>query len=191
MARDDPDQHSYFADADPRDAPPAARDVVIGGEKDDDPGGVGDGGRTPGPGDREPLSPQTHSRERAPPPPPRETPEANPQEGVDELKRQFDREAQARQRAEQAATQAMQRASVAEARYGQAATGMIDSAMEAATRQSDQAAARFAAAMDIGDHKTASLAQAGIADARSNLHTLHHITQVRPDQNAAATRQPH
>jgi hypothetical protein len=190
MARDDPDQHSYFADADPRDAPPAARDVVIGGEKDDDPGGVGDGGRTPGPGDRDPLTPPTRSRERAPPPPPRETPEANPQEGVDELKRQFDREAQARQRAEQAATQAMQRASVAEARYGQAATGMIDSAMEAASRQSDQAAAKFAAAMDIGDHRTASLAQVEIADARSNLHTLQQQKQMLQEQNAAAARQP-
>jgi hypothetical protein len=189
MARDDPDQHSYFAESDPNEPLPVAKDVVIGGEKDDDPGGVGNGGRTPGPGDRDPPTPP-RSRERAPPPPPRETPHPNPQEGVDELKRQFDREAQARQRAEQAAAQAMQRANLAESRYGLAATGMIDNAMEAAGRQSDQAAARFAAAMDIGDHKTASLAQIEIADARANLHRLQEQKQMLQDQEAQRRAQP-
>ena len=136
-----------------------------------DPGGVGDGGRTPGPeardvnlegvrrGDKKPGR-----SERAPPPPPRETPRPDPQEGIDELRAQYDREAEARRRAKQAATQALQRAQMAEARYGQAATGMVNSAIEAAVRASDQAAAKFAAAMDISDHKTASQAQIEIAE---------------------------
>jgi hypothetical protein len=196
VGREDPEQVSYFAESDPNAPLPEPKDVVIA-PKDDDPGGVGDGGRTPGPeardvnlegvrhGDKRPGR-----SERAPPPPPRDTPRANPQEGIDELRAQFDREAEARRRAEAAALQALQRAQMAEARYGQAATGMIDSAIEAAVRQSDQAAAKFTAAMDISDHRAAAAAQIEISDARTNLHALQQQKQMLQDQEAQRARQP-
>jgi hypothetical protein len=195
VGRDDPEQVSYFAD-DPGAPVPEPKDVVIE-PKDDDPGGVGDGGRTPGPeardvhldgvrhGDKRPGR-----TERAPPPPPRDTPRPDPQQGIDELRAQFDREAEARRRAEAAAIQATQRAQMAEARYGQAATGMIDSAIEAAVRQSDQAAAKFTAAMDISDHRAAAVAQVEIADARSNLHALQQQKQMLADQEAQRRAAP-
>ena len=201
VGREDPEQVSYFAE-DPNEPLPPAKDIVLTNERDDDPGGVGDGGRTPGPGDREPpVDPregirrgdkkvETRRSERAPPPPPRDTPRPDPQAGVDELKIQFDREAAARQRAEQAAAQALQRAQVAEARAGMAATGMVDSAIEAAVRASDQAAAKFTAAMDISDHRAAALAQVEIADARHNLLRLQEQKQALQDQEAQRRNAP-
>jgi hypothetical protein len=197
MARDDPEQVSYFA-LDPDEPPPPAKDVVIA-PKDDDPGGVGDGGRTPGPEARDielegvrhgDKRPEPRRSERAPPPPPRETPRANPQEGIDELKAQLDRESETRRRAEQAAAQAMQRAQIAEARAGQATSGMIDSAIDAAVQASNQAAAKFAAAMDVSDHKTAGQAQIEIADARTNLHRLQEQKQMLQDEAERLKRAP-
>jgi hypothetical protein len=197
VGRDDPEQVSYFADSDPNAPLPEPKDVVVPAVKDDDPGGVGDGGRTPGPGERDPLVEQARRgdkkpgrSERAPPPPPRDTPRPDPQEGIDELRAQYDREAEARRRAEQAATQALQRAQMAEARYGQAASGMIDSAIEAAVRASDQAAAKFAASMDISDHKAAAQAQIEISDARANLHRLQEQKQMLADQEAQRRNAP-
>ena len=200
--RDDPDQVSYFAE-DPGAPLPPAKDIAIPAERDDDPGGVGDGGRTPGPGERDPMlenvrhgdkkpgdRDQPRSRERAPPPPPRDTPQPDPQAGIDELRAQLDREAEARRRAEQAAAQAMQRAQLSEARYGMAATGMVDSAIEAAVRASDQAAAKFAAALDISNHQAAALAQVELADARHNLLRLQEQKQALQDQEAQRRAQP-
>jgi hypothetical protein len=193
MAREtnDPDQRehsSYFAEN--PDAPlPEPKTVVV----EDDPGGVGPGrikGDDENPregvrrGDKKPV------RERAPPNPPQETPLARPEDGLEELERQLNREREARERAEQAALQAMQRAQVADQRYGQAASGMIDSAIEAAARQSDQAEAAFAAAMDIGDHKIAAKAQTAIADARANLLRLQEQKQMIAEEAERAKRAP-
>jgi hypothetical protein len=156
---------NYFAE-DP-DAPlPEAKDVVIGGAPDER-----DTARR---GDRrvEPDGDSPRRSERAPPNPPRDAPRGRPEEGVDELRSQMDRERAMRERAEQAAAQALARANNAEQRYGVAASGMIESAIEAATRQSDQAQVRYVAALDISDHQAAAKAQTELSDARYNLLRL-------------------
>lgn len=190
MARDnendDPEQKaaaSYFA-ADPEAPLPEAKDVVIGGSKDD----AADSREGVRRGDRKPL--QERRSERAPPDPPRGAPVPKLSDGVDELQRQMDRETEARKRAEAAATAALQRANVAEARYGQAASGMIESSIEAAVRASDQATARFQAAMDISDHATAAKAQVDIADARHNLLRLQEQRQMLADDETRRKAAP-
>jgi hypothetical protein len=198
MAREieDPDQkeiHSYFAEN--PDAPlPEAKEVVVKEPKNADPGGVGPGKLTgdddrdsdPREGIRRGDKKIEPDRRRAPPDPPRDTPRARPEEGVDELQRQLARERDQRVRAEQAAAQALQRAQQSDARYGQAATGMIDAAMSEAARASDQAENAFAAAMDIGDHRTAAKAQTALADARANLLKLQEQRQMLQDEAARA-----
>lgn len=181
----DPDQKavaSYFAE-DPDGALPPAKDVVIGGDERDE-ARRGDRKVDPDEVDR------PRSREHAPPNPPRDTPRSRPDDGVEELRRQHDREKQMRERAEQAATAALARASQAEARYGVAASGMIESAIEAASRQSSQAEAKYVAALDISDHAGAAKAQTEMADARFNLLRLQEQKQAFQDEAARAKAQP-
>lgn len=187
----DPEQTShagYFGDPDPDAPAPEPTTIVI----DEDPGGVGDGGRTPGRRDDDGDSREGVRRgdkkidgrgERAPPNPPRETPRSRPGEGVSELNRQLEIERAAKERAERDAAQALARASQAEARYGQAAAISIDSAMEAASRQSEQAQARYIAALDISDHPAAAKAQAELSDARFNLMRLQEQKQIVHEDN--------
>lgn len=173
---------NYFAE-DPDGKMPEAMDVVIGGDERD----------TARRGDKKPAAEETdgtRSRERAPPNPPRETPRGRAEEGIEELRRQHDREKALRERAEQAATTAMARANNAEARYGVAASGMIESAIEAATRQSSQAEAAYIAALDISDHARAAKAQTEMADARFNLLTLQQQKQSFQDEAARRKAAP-
>jgi hypothetical protein len=183
----DPDQlaaRSMFSpERDEGDAMPEAKDVVIG---DDDRDNARRGNRSVDPGEVD----APRSRERAPPNPPRETPRGRPDDGVEELRRQHDREKAMRERAEQAAAQAIARATRAEQQYGVAASGMIESAIEAASRQSAQAEAKYIAALDISDHAGAAKAQTEMADARFNLLRLQEQRQAFADEAARVKAQP-
>jgi hypothetical protein len=82
---------------------------------------------------------------------------------------------EARQQTAMAQRQAMeqaQRAQDAEQRAMGSTVGMIDSALEAAQAAAANAKAKFQAALDAADHRTAAQAQEEMADARHNLLRL-------------------
>jgi hypothetical protein len=198
MAREssDPDQVSYFAEAESGDgALPPAVDIVVGGPKEPA---------------KEPLAPRTPTqadrnaeRDRrageiaspaplAPPTPPRAGPVApDPRDDPSiELRRQLDVQRGATQRAENAAREAMARANQAESRAGQASVHMVGSAIEAATRASDQARAQFQACLDAGDHRGAADAQIALSDARANLLRLQEQKAILEEDAARPRPQP-
>lgn len=184
------DQTSYFADSDPRDPMPDPIDVVVGnaprrpeptGEKPEKP---------PPPAqvrvDRRPEPeppPPVQRQPRPPAPQPRE-----PDQASMELMRQLNWQREQTQRAELAARDAYQRAAIAEQRSSSANVGMVDSAIGEAQRASEMAAARYHAALDAGDHRTAATAMLEAADTRHNLLRLQEqkaILEAEASQRAA------